>query len=299
MRARLLALEAWWLAPQPLHGLVAARIALGLTLFLAYLQQGPWLADFFGPEGLGGAALRSRVPDFPPLSPHLLAPFTALARTASPWPVPVLYACMLVASLAFAAGAFTRAAGAAALLLHLLFLGRDPLVWGGGWAEFVVAPLLYAVLAPSGRHLSIDAWRRGGDASWWAPGWPLRLMQLHVCALYVVAAWSRLDRESWLHGDLLFAALSSATHSRLVFDWAAWQPLLRAATYVAWALELAAPVALWLRRTRRAWALALLGLHAGIELTTNVGWWNAVVAASLCAFLLPWRRAGDPSPPRP
>jgi hypothetical protein len=193
---------------------------------------------------------------------------------------------------AFALGAATRVTGPLAASLHLLFVTRNPYAFAG-WAEWVVGPLFYVALAPVGRRLAVDAcWRaRRGlpRASASAAGWPLRLLQLHVCAMYLAAGWSRLDRGSWLSGEMVEIALTSATHGRLPGDWSALAPLLALATWVAMALELAAPVALWLPRLRRGVALALVLMHAGLELVTNVGWWGPVMIAGLCAFLLPWR----------
>ena len=148
------------------------------------------------------------------------------------------------------------------------------------------------ICSGAGRHLSVDAWRaarRGAPpASWLGPGWPLRLMQIHVCCMYVAAGWSRLDKESWLTGELVYVALSGATHSRFVIDWSPFMPILAIGTWGALFLEVTAPVLLWPRLTRRAWALGLVGLHLGLELTTNVGWWQSVMIAGLLSFLLPW-----------
>jgi hypothetical protein len=136
--------------------------------------------------------------------------------------------------------------------------------------------------------------RRGAGtlaASWLGPGWPLRLMQIHVCCMYVAAGWSRFDKTSWLTGELVFVALSGATHSKLAIDWRPFLPLLKLGTWGALFLEVTAPVMLWVRPLRRYWALGLIGLHLSLELLTNVGWWNAVMICGLLSFVLPWRPA--------
>jgi hypothetical protein len=117
-------------------------------------------------------------------------------------------------------------------------------------------------------------------------------MQIHVTCMYVAAGWSRLDKETWLLGELVFVALSGATHSKLVIDWRPLLPILKLGTWAALALEVTAPVMLWVRPLRRLWALGLVGLHLTLELLTNVGWWNFVMIAGLLSFLLPWRKAG-------
>jgi hypothetical protein len=286
------AADAWWLGRAPLHGLVAARILLGGALFFTYARRLPLASELFGPAGLGGADFYARIPAAPALNPRVLEPFTWLRFVPSEAAITLVCALAALAALAFAVGLRTRLAGAAALGLHLLLYARNPFVYEGSWAEYIHGPLLYTVLAPVGAKLSLDAWRatragRPAAASWLGPAWPLRLFQIHVCCMYVAAAWSRLDKESWLTGELVFVALSGATHSRLAIDWDAWRPLLALGTWGALALEVSAPVLLWVPRVGAAVALGLVGLHASLELLTNVGWWNAVMIAGALTFLLP------------
>lgn len=292
---RLRAVEAFFFSPQPQHALVTARVLLGGALCCTYAARLPGWALLFGPEGMGGAGFYARFPEAGPWSVRLASPLLALHHVESGALILALLVLLIGASACFACGAFTRTSGALTLLLHALFYGRNPFVYEGSWAEFIHAPLLYVVLSHAGRYASVDARRaraRGAPprADWLGPGWPLRLLQIHTCCMYVAAGWSRLDKQSWLSGDLVFIALSGATHSRFAFDWSAWQPLLSLATWGALVLEVCAPIALWLPVIGHGWALALVGLHLALELATNVGWWQAVMLAGLASFLLPWRR---------
>ncbi len=280
--------------PQPMQGMVAARILLGACLVVIYGRRLGFAQILFGPEGFGGHGFVERFPGAPPLNPNVLEGFAWLRFVSDERVIWGLYVALLAAALAFALGAATRASGTAALLLHLLFYARNPFSYEGSWAEFIHAPLLYVILAPSGAHWSIDAWRRrrrgAPPAAWLAPAWPLRLFQLHVCAMYVAAAWSRLDKESWLAGELVFVALSGATHGRFAFDWSPARPLLALGTWGALTLEVLAPVCLWLPRVGKLWAAGLVALHLSLELMTNVGGWNYVMIAGALTFLLPLRR---------
>lgn len=283
----------FYLAPQPQHALVGARILLGLTIFATYTTRLPGSQLLFGPDGMAGSSFYQRLPDAPAFNRRVSEAFRVLADAGSAEVILGLQLLLVVAALAFAAGAFTRTTGALTLVLHLLFYARNPFVYEGSWAEFIHAPLLYVICSGAGRHLSVDAFRAGRRgrpaASWLGPGWPLRLMQIHICCMYLAAGWSRFDKESWLTGELVYVALSGATHSRLVLDWGPVMPILAIGTWGALFLEVTAPIALWPRFTRRAWALALVALHLGLELLTNVGWWQSVMIAGLLSFLLPWR----------
>ncbi|RIL07534.1 MAG: hypothetical protein DCC71_02620 [Proteobacteria bacterium] len=284
------ALEHWWLAPRPLHALVGARIVYGSVLFVAYALRAPVFQDLFGPNGIGGPAFAARVPDAPPLHPEIAPFLDVLRHVPSEAAVAALYALLLLSSAAFALGFATRVSGVLAWALHLLFWVRNPIAFVG-WASFLPAPLLYVVLAPVGRHLSIDAWwrrRRGAPAaSWYASGWRLRLLQIHVCTMYAVAGWSRLDKPGWLQGDMVEIALTSANFSRVAIDWSALAPLLALATWGTVVLEALAPFLLWLPRTRRIWAWGLVAMHALLAPLTHVEiWaWSAILIAGLLAFL--------------
>ena len=284
------ALERWWFAPRPLQALVGARIGYGAVVFIAYALRLPAVQDLFGPEGIGGSAFVARLPDLPPLHPEIAAPLELLRWIPSETAIAALYGLILVSSAAFALGFCTPVAGALTFALHLLFYARNPIAYVG-WAGYLNGPLLYVALAPVGRHLSIDSWRRRRrgepEASWYASGWRLRLLQINVATLYAVVGWSRVDKPAWLHGDVVRIALTSANFSRIAIDWSAVAPLLMLGTWAALALEGLAPVLLWLPRVRRAWALALIGLHATLGVLTHIEiWaWSAIMIAGLLAFL--------------
>jgi hypothetical protein len=285
------ALQRFFLAPQPLAPLVACRIVVGLSLFFAYAWRGPDLPAFFGPSGLAGRDFYARNPLAPPLVPELAAPLRVLlAAPGDAW-VWAAWALLLVAALAFAAGLRTRVSGVALLLLHLVFFARNRFVFWD-WPWLASALLLYALAAPSGRLLSLDARRarrRGVREAGrrFAPGWPLRLVQLHVCAMYFASGGSRFDKASWLHGDMVYVALTGMTHSRLGIDWDPFREVLALGTWGALVLEGLAPLLLWVPGIGPWWALGLIGMHAALELLTNVGFWSPLMIAGLLAFAWP------------
>lgn len=290
LRALADGLETWFLAPRPIHALVGARIIFGATLFIAYALRAPAVLDLWGPRGFGGPDLMARVPGVPPLHPGLAPALDLLRHVSSDAVVMALYVLVLVASLAFTVGAATRISGAILFALHFLFWARNPVAYVG-WGTYVNAPLLYLVLAPVGRRVSVDAWlrRRRGlpPLSWIASGWPLRLLQIHVTTMYAVTGWSRLDKPSWIAGDTVLIAFTSANFSRIAGDWSALAPLLALGTWGALILEALAPFLLWIPRTRRLWACALIAMHAALvpPIHVEIWAWSFLMSAGLLAFL--------------
>ncbi len=289
LRGRLAAGFDRFFGPQPYAAMVACRVAFGLIAFGYLAGRVGHVQGIWGPEGFFGAGFFDRM--------ALPLPVRAreggldwLAHNQSVALVWALWALGLLASALFALGAFTRPAGAIALVVYTLFHARNPYATAG-WSVMLKPFLLYVWLAPTGRFGSIDAWRRGERADlaepsgWRGPGWPVRLLQVHLCAMYLAAGWSRIDSPSWLEGEATFAAVSDLFYARFDLDWQPWKAPLAAASFAALALECLAPVLLWVPRVGAAWAVGLLALHAGLELTSNHGSWQLLMGAALLTFL--------------
>jgi hypothetical protein len=289
--ARALAAIDRFFAPQPMQALVIARVAIGGVLFCAWAARLADVPEVYGPRGLGGADTLKRLPEAS-FGRALEAPIEWLAHVPSEASIWLLYALLLVASLSFALGCFTRASGLVAVALHALFHARAPEAFSG-WAILIKPWALYVVLSNAGRFASIDAWRRRAregpvpPETWSGPGWPVRLLQIHVCLLYAVAGIARLSDPAWLGGEMVFASLTDRTFGRWDVDWYPFFPLLRIPAYVALALEPLAPLLLWIPATRTLCALLLISLHAGLELAGTFGWWHWLMMPLLTVFLPP------------
>ena len=299
IRRYVTAVEGFFFEPRAIHALVLARIVFGASLFLCYVNRFPDVPDLYGPSGLLGPALATQLDteDLWGRAPYF-APWTDLLRTLPGPSTPVLWAmvgALLASSLAFALGLFTRASGCVALLLHHFFTSMlDPYSYWG-WAMHIQPLMAYVILSRAGRYGSLDAWRRARREGrppppldeWNGPAWPLRLVQIHTCTMYAVAAWARVDDSGWLRGEAVFEAVTVALHAKFAIDWGPVKPLLWLGTYLAFALEGLAPLLLWIPRIGPLWAYGLIAMHLVLELTTNLGWWSQTMIASLFCFLPP------------
>ena len=279
--------------PMPQHAMVISRIGLGTVVFLSCLLKLGDVPRLFGPEGVGGFAWSPIRPDmgYPAIHRLLRLPF----ENASIEVVWILFAAMMIAALAFALGAWTRPSGVVLLVLHAMFFERGFYTYTGSWALMYKAFLLYTVLAPTGRHLSIDAWRKrrrlGGPQvtaaaiDWLGPAIPIRLMQMHICTLYAAAGWVRPLDPGWRRGEMVYAALTDDWFGRFDIDWFPFMPLLKLMTYFAFVAEPLAPLLLWIRGFSKWFALALVGMHVSLELLTNLGWWQVQMVIVLTVFM--------------
>jgi len=268
IRRLVLAVDRFWFAPQPIEPLVVCRIGLGVSMFFAYLLYTPFIDRIFGSEGLGNYLLGS---DF-------------LIRGET-W---FYYWFTLLAAACFTVGLFTPLSGIALILGHLTFIepGR---FFSWGWVPTVPAFLWYLSLGPAGRAYSLDAWlaRR-----WWghrfptlAPAFCLRLIQVHVIAVYIGASWHRIDDGAWWRGEMVFDAVEYAYYSRFPnVPWGSIKPILELSNYLVWGLELMAPLGLLLKRTRLFFAVGLWSMHLGLELTSTIGWWQCMMMSVLFTY---------------
>lgn len=279
-------------APQPQQGMVIARVGLGLVGLGCGLVKAGDVQRIFGPEGIGSWRFAGRPPANPEIQSALAELLGDALQMAPPELVWVLFVAMLLAALGFTLGAWTRVSGVALLVLHAIFFERNEFAYAGSWAGMYKAFLLYTVLAPTGRHLSVDAWRkRRRDPAAATPGWegpaiPVRLLQMHVCTLYAAAGWARLGDAGWLKGEMVFAAMTDDWFGRFDVDWFPFLTALRLMSYAAFVLEPLAPFLLW-TPLGRWWVLLMMGMHVSLELLTNLGWWQYQMLAVLPVFLPP------------
>lgn len=282
-------LERWLFDPIPTHAIVVCRIGLGSVLFLAYLSCWPLVEVLYGPSGYAGFEFRQRFPENADVGWSLDGRVDLLQQMTTSEPVWVAYLALLTSALLFAMGVRPKLFGTLTLLLHVLFLDRNPgATWG--WATMIKPFLLYTILASTPSQWSLTGWwqdLRGNPrppTRWTCSAWPQRLLQIHVTCVFLVL-WSRFDEPSWLSGQTLAFALVNRDFGRFDVDWYPYFESLEIASIGALVLECGAPIALWIKPLRPYWALALIGMFATLVVTTSVGWWDFMMIFVLTTFL--------------
>jgi hypothetical protein len=286
--------EEFWHEPLRAERLALTRILLGVALLSDQLfQYLPHLDEFFGPEGVSPAGLYEwyalRYWQWPAL----------LFHTDDPATVQTLFWLWVGVTAAFTLGFCTRLANLALWVLTYAFLTRTPPILNAGDSVLKVG-VFWLLLSPCGRTLSLDAllWRRATGPTT-VPAWPVRLIQLQLCFLYLSTGLSKLFRVSepfvgtWWDGTSLHYVLNDVTMSRWSYTQLPLPLWLTApATWVSVWWEVLFPL-LVLSRHTRAFALWFGVLfHLGIWLTIEVGWFSFYTVA-LYGVWVPdsfWRR---------
>jgi hypothetical protein len=222
-----------------------------------------------------------------------LLPDTLQAVTACFW-LAVLSALLLLL------GIFPRLNALCLFIWLVSFQLRNTLITDGEddvfkWIAFCL------IWIPSGARWSLPAmlrdWRNrdasdaSGDLA--LPGWGLRLLQLEMVMIFLSAVLSKFAGEAWLNGTALYyvARLDDAFGRLPVPDWPWDTPWVVALlTWSVLITELAVPLLIWFRETRRLCLFLLLLFHLGNEWTMHLflfhwimlcGWLSFVTADDL------------------
>ena len=274
------------------------RIAFSATLLLTLLEFAPMLADQYTGSGY-----------FPISSArqwswgNLIALFHVDAFD-SLGAIVAIYTTLLFATTLLLLGWRTRLASAAVFALLLWFQTRNPTYLNGGDEVLRLMAfylfLGFLVVPPHMRSLSVDRWLATADEGTSSFSdrltggrmriWPVRMVQIQICLLYVVAGAWKLAGESWWTADAVFYATQNPQTARLLLPTAAWtQPLYWVASVsTAW-WEFTFGLTYGWRRTR-SFALAFgVCMHVGILLTMNIGFFSLAVLAAYPALWGPER----------
>ena len=157
---------------------------------------------------------------------------------------------------------------------------------------------MYLMIAPCGSVYSIDAWLRDRRAmkSNWLPGpdkstlttISTRVLQIHLCIVYLFGGISKLRGDMWWDGTALWFAAASYEYQSMDLTWIGRFPLLTALlTHATIFWETFYCGLVWPRGTR-PWTLAMAVLvHAGIGLFLGMVTFGSMMIVANGAFVTP------------
>jgi hypothetical protein len=271
----------FWHEPVRAERLAITRIFLGLALLTDQLcQYLPYFEELWGPEGVGARGVLDE-------SSLSLWRWTVLLFTTENRTLLYLaFGVWVTLTVLFIVGWHTRTVNVLLWFVTLCFINRNLLL--RTYADSVLmAGLFLLMFAQSGRAFALDALhrpRQTGPPT--AEAWPLRLLQIQLCIIYLSTGLAKLGGEeealtgTWWYGTSIHYTLNCTTMSRWSY---AQLPLplwvTAPATYLSLGWEVFFPLLVLWRRTRK-WALWFGVLfHLGIWLTIEVGWFSFYMLA--------------------
>lgn len=295
----------FWHKPVRAERLALTRILLALSLLTDQLfQYLPNLEEFFGPTGMAPKGLH----DAYQLRHWRIT--VLLFNHDEPWVVQPLFTLWVGLTFCWLIGWQTRVMNVFVWFLTLLFINRNPNILNGGDDTMQVA-LFLLMLSPCGRALSVDSWlrhRREGPAEAdYTPAWPVRLIQIQLCLIYVSTGLVKLQgtgpfEGTWWEGTSIHYVLNYVTMSRWAFTQFP-QPfwLTSTLTYLSVWWEVLFPLLVLFRWTRTPALVFGLLFHQGIWFTIEVGWFSFYTMSYYgvwvpCWF---WERLSSPASSAP
>lgn len=293
------AIERFFLAPARATPLAALRIGLALVLLVQAALIAPAFFALYERSGVLQGVVRDSLAR--PGLPYLGWLIRTLGRVGV-GEAPILTTTgivYLLSLLALLVGWRTRIAAAVAWLTHLtLMMTANGTNYGAD--NFGNIFLFYLIWIPSGAALSMD--RLAGRVS----GAPtstarlaLRVIQLHLCMVYLAGGLFKASGEQWWDGDSIWRAVMLPEYRQFDFSWLAQHPWV--ATVSGWlviVVETGYPIFIWPRLTRRPWIIATVMMHLGIAVFMGLGVFGALmIAFTVSAFGFSAEpRRGDRSP---
>ena len=278
----------FWFEPSDPATLGLIRICAGATMFYTHLVWSLDLEAFFGNQSW-----------LPRETVELLQ------RNTYAWSYlwwfqdsPVLLWCVHLAALVVFAmltvGLFTRVAAVLALVATLSYIERVPgALFGLDQINSMLA--LYLAIGPSGDAFSLDRWirkRRTGlsppvRASWTA-NLAIRLIQIHMCIIYLFAGTAKLTGAAWWDGTALWMALGNMEYQSLDMTWLVdWPWLINLMTHVTVYWEIFYCALIWPRLTRPVMLMLAVPLHLGIAVCLGMVTFGLIMLVANMAFIPP------------
>ena len=278
--------EQFWFTPADPRPLAVLRIVVGLAAVVYLWSFSYDLVRWFGPHGLlpqETVNLVARGPD-----QRDVYRFSLLSLARSPAELWAVHIAAIAAAAALTVGLATRASAVLTLVGVLSYIHRAPVI--GGLLDPVLSMFLcYLCIAPAGACCSLDrllgmpAWLCGSDRPSVAATIPLRLMQIHLAALYAVMGAAKLYGNAWWDGEAIWLLIAQ-THSRPVdlTGLRTWPYLLGGWTHLVAYTHLGFAALIWSRLTRPIiLALAALVWLSLIPVTGQTLFCLFMIAASI------------------
>ncbi len=276
----------FWFSPADPATLGVVRILAGLMLLYTQLVWMWASADFFGPFSW-----------LPSETVQLVEPgsfsWSHLHGLNSPAALMISHLMAITAALALTLGLWTRPAAILTFLMTVSYNHRVPgALYGLDQVNTFLA--FYLAIGPCGACYSLDRWfkHRAGITSPTdrsvAANLAIRLMQVHLCVIYLFAGLSKLQGASWWDGSAFWGGVASLEYQSLDLTWLAdWPLTVNFITHVTVFWEVSYCVLVWNRFTRPIVLLLAICVHGGIALALGMKTFGVAMIFANLSFVSP------------
>lgn len=279
---------AWnrfWFTPTDPTTLCLIRVLAGLMLFYTHAVWTLDLEAFFGEQSW--------------LSREVLAQanqggysWSLLSWCRTPTALWTMHLVALTTFALLTIGLWTRIVSVLVFVFTVSYAQRAP---GGLYGLDQINGLLslYLMVGPSGSRFSIDAWRacranRDMPSTSVTANLAIRLMQCHLCVIYLFAGLSKLQGVTWWNGFAVWGGIANQEYQTLDLTWLAeWPLVINALTHLTVAWEVSYCVLIWNRWTRPLVLLGAIAMHLGIVVALGMPTFGLAMLIANVAFVSP------------
>jgi hypothetical protein len=289
--------EGWndfWYTPVDPTLLGLLRIMTGLMLLYTHAVWGLALVEFFGPDAWISRELVDVVETGHNIFPNHFA-FSVWWLVPPRWIWPAYVLMMLILTL-FTIGLWTRITSLLSLVVVISFVNRVPEALFG-LDKMNAIFTFYLTVGPSGKALSVDAWlarrRRRGAAPAdversVGANFALRLIQVHMCIIYLFAGISKLQGAPWWTGEAMWLAFGNLEYQSADMTWLAWHPwVVHFLTHFTAFWEISFCVLIWVPLLRPLVLASSVVMHLGIGACLGLWTFSLMMLLGCAAFLPP------------
>lgn len=278
--------EAWnqfWFQPESPNTLGLMRIFVGLIVLYTHVTWGLQFSTFLGVNGLLPLEYRALLFD----SPFAWSHFDWFTSNQS---LIVIHVLGLITITMFTLGIWTNWTSILTTLLIISYANRGT---GANFGLDQISSFLciYLAIGNCGGAYSVDDWlakRRGAGE-----GRPstrnriaIRLIQVHMCVVYLFAAIGKLQGTTWLNGEAVWGALASYEYQSIDMSWISnHMGLVAILTLGALAWECAYPALIWFKLTRPIMLFFAIPIHLGIGICMGMLSFGLIMLAGNLAFV--------------
>lgn len=255
--------------PQSANKVAIFRIAFGGVALLSELLNLSHLTQYYTNSGYFDNSLIRHMEGLSHISP--------LSYISSSTVVVALYWLLIVATICFITGFYSRPAAIIVFVLLLSFGQRNVLLqYGGDRIQRDAFFFCMFLRADSALSLRNYIFKRPDDKS--VSGWPVRLIQIQVAFMYFFTAILKIATPQWRQGSYLYSLLNNPNFALFHVPWIKdFALFLALSAYAVLLLEFSFIFLVWWRKTNLPIVLLLVGEHLGIMLTMNATYFSAIM----------------------
>lgn len=281
--------DRFWFIPRRPTVLGLIRLLAGMIVFYTHAVWTLELETFFSPDGLLPAEYRQQL--------FATASWSHLDWLGgSPAMLWTVHGLGLIVLFLFMIGFLTRITSVLAALLVISYANRT-LGAGFGLDQLNALLCLYCAVGNSGGAFSVDRWlafrRDPATGSKWSTAQPdtltniaVRLIQVHLCIVYLFAAIGKLQGDTWWTGEAVWLAFASYEYQTVDMTWMAnYLPLVSFLTLASLFWELAYPALVWPRLTRPIMLIMAVLVHLGIGMCMGMMTFGMIMIVANLSFI--------------